>query len=48
MNQKLLVLDDTEDFSNHSFKISKVQAIDNIKESIRQNGILVHTLVRPK
>ena len=39
---------DIEDFPNHPFKVNKGEEIENMKESIRQYGILVPTLVRPK
>ena len=39
---------DIEDFPNHPFKINKGEEIENMKESIRQNGILVPVLVRQK
>lgn len=39
---------DIEDFPNHPFKINNGEEIENMKESIRQNGILVPALVRAK
>ena len=41
-------LDKISDFKNHPFKVRRDEAMTEIAESIKQYGVLVPALVRPK
>ena len=41
-------LNDIEDFPNHPFKVIQNEEMEQMKESIKENGVLIPALVRPK
>ena len=41
-------LDEISDFHNHPFKVKQDEAMMEMVESVRQHGVLVPALVRPK
>ena len=41
-------LDEISDFRNHPFKVKQDEAMMEMVESVRQYGVLVPALVRPK
>lgn len=52
-NEKLekvvnIKLSDIKDFPNHPFKVIENEEMEQMKESIKENGVLVPVLVRPK
>lgn len=44
----VLSIDDIDDFKNHPFKIKNDEKMQEMVESVKQNGILLPVLVRPK
>ena len=44
---KLLNLNQLHDFANHPFKVLDDDKMDDLVESIKQNGVLTPVLVRP-
>lgn len=44
----VLSIDDIDDFKDHPFKIKNDEKMEEMVESVKQNGILLPVLVRPK
>lgn len=41
-------ISDIDDFPNHPFKVIENEEMYNMRDSIKENGVLVPALVRPK